>query len=135
MNILFLLTPKNEVAYVYSDNTFRQALEKMKYYTYTAIPVLSREGAYRGTVTEGDFLWKLLQERDAPHANWEQVRVEDILREDYNLPVNVNAKMDDLLVKATNQNFVPVVDDRDMFIGIITRRDILQYYRNLDTQK
>ena len=26
-----------------------------------------------------------------------------------------------------NQNFVPVVDDKDTFIGIIKRRDIIEY--------
>ena len=34
--------------------------------------------------------------------------------------------------KAVNQNFVPVVDDKDIFIGIITRKDIIQY---LDRQR
>ena len=29
-----------------------------------------------------------------------------------------------------NQNFVPVIDDRKVFIGIVTRRDILQYCYN-----
>ena len=29
MNILFFLTPKCEVAYIYEDETLRQALEKM----------------------------------------------------------------------------------------------------------
>jgi CBS domain containing-hemolysin-like protein len=29
------------------------------------------------------------------------------------------------------QNFVPVTDDLGSFIGIVTRRDILQYYYKL----
>lgn len=36
--------------------------------------------------------------------------------------------MEDMLNRALNQNFVPVVDDRKMFIGIITRKDIIKYY-------
>ena len=62
MNVLFFLTPKENVAYIYSDVTVRQALEKMKYYHYTAIPIIDREGHYVGTVTEGDFLWGLLEQ-------------------------------------------------------------------------
>ena len=43
MNILFFLTPKNEVAYVENDDTLRQVLEKIEYHKYTAIPMLQRE--------------------------------------------------------------------------------------------
>ena len=50
------------MAYLYEDVTVRQALEKMKYYQYTAIPVIDREGLrISGTVTEGDFLWGMLE--------------------------------------------------------------------------
>lgn len=55
MNVLFFLTPKESVAYIYHDYTVRQALEKMKHYHYSAIPIIDREGHYIGTVTEGDF--------------------------------------------------------------------------------
>ena len=56
MNILFFLTPKNEVAYVENDDTLRQVLEKIEYHKYTAIPMLNKNGKYVGTVTEGDLL-------------------------------------------------------------------------------
>ena len=36
--------------------------------------------------------------------------------------------MEDLLEKTLNQNFVPVVDDLNHFIGIITRKDVIQYF-------
>ena len=35
--------------------------------------------------------------------------------------------MDALLESAMNQNFIPVIDDLDKFIGIVTRRDIIGY--------
>ena len=35
--------------------------------------------------------------------------------------------MEDLFDKVTNQNFVPVVDDNQVFIGIVTRKDVLVY--------
>lgn len=128
MNVLFFLKPKVLTAYLYNDNTLRQGLEKMKYYGYSAIPVIDREGQYVGSVTEGDFLWRLNETASFdPHAQ-EHLYVRDILRPDHNQPVNVNASIDDLLQMALNQNFVPVVDDLGSFIGIVTRRDIMQYY-------
>ena len=35
--------------------------------------------------------------------------------------------MDELIERVKEHNFVPVVDDRDCFVGIILRRDILNY--------
>ena len=56
MNILFFLTPKKEVACLPADDTLRQAMERMKYHGYTAVPLLTKEGKYAGTITEGDIL-------------------------------------------------------------------------------
>ncbi len=43
------------------------------------------------------------------------------------LPVHVNADLNDLVECAKTQNFVPVVDDRGIFIGIVTRKDLIVY--------
>ncbi len=128
MNVLFFLLPKVSTAYIYNDNTLRQGLEKMRHYGYTAIPVIDREGRYVGTVTEGDFLWKLTDASSWDNHAQERLSVRDILRPEHNPAVNVNASIEDLLLMAMNQNFVPVVDDIGSFIGIVTRRDIMQYY-------
>jgi CBS domain-containing protein len=128
MNILFFLKPKVDLAYIYDDSTMRQALEKMRHYGYAAIPVINRDGGYIGTLSEGDLLWTILENDVCGHHERETVFVKDILKGRQNVPVNVNADIDDLLLMAMNQNFIPVTDDRGLFIGIVTRRDILQYY-------
>ena len=133
MNIAYFLLPKNRVAYLYDDYTFRQGLEKMRHHGYTAIPVISRDGKYVGTVIEGDFLWRLLSdEQDSQRAcsmkDLEQLRVRDILRETQYLPVRITVSMEELLSSAMNQNFIPVVDDTGSFIGIVTRKDIIRYF-------
>ena len=56
MNILFFLTPKSEVAYIPADESLRQAFEKLKYHGYSAVPTLTDDGKYAGTITEGDVL-------------------------------------------------------------------------------
>ncbi|MBR1731279.1 MAG: CBS domain-containing protein [Ruminococcus sp.] len=128
MNILFLLRIKNDVSYIYDDNTLRQGLEKMKRHGYTAIPVITRDGDYVGTISEGDFLWHILKFGRGSLKDQEQYCVRDIIRNDYMRPVKVSATAEELIESATNQNFVPVVDDRNKFIGIVTRRDIIKYF-------
>jgi CBS domain-containing protein len=128
MNILFFLKPKVDLAYIYDDYSMRQAIEKMKHYGYAAIPVITRDGEYVGTLSEGDLLWAILGHEAYDNHLRETLCVRDILKGRQNVPVNVNADIDDLLLMAMNQNFIPVTDDRGLFIGIVTRRDILQYY-------
>ena len=132
MNIAYFLLPKNRVAYLYDDYTFRQGLEKMRHHGYTAIPVISRDGKYVGTVSEGDFLWRLVADegegqRPCSMKDLEQLQVRDILRETQYLPVRITVSMEELLTSAMNQNFIPVVDDSGSFIGIVTRKDIIRY--------
>ena len=127
MNILFFLTPKEDVAHVDEDDTMRQVLEKMEHHGYTAIPLLSREGKYIGTITEGDLLW-FLKDRNFPDLKLlEDMPITSIQRRRDNEAVKIDESMEDLFGKVMNQNFVPVVDDKRVFIGIVTRKDILAY--------
>lgn len=127
MNILFFLTPKSEVAYVREDDTLRQALEKMENHGYAAVPLLSVDGRYIGTLTDGDVLWGLKRQHFPSLREMEEISVMEIRRRYDNRPVFASENMEGLLEKVTVQNFVPVVDDDKIFIGIVTRRDVLHY--------
>ncbi len=125
MNILFFLTPKREVAYVSADDTLRQALEKMEHHGYAAVPLLSADGKYIGTITDGDVLWGLKRMNFPSLRKMEDIPVMELKRAHDNKPVHVNEDIEGLLEKVTVQNFVPVVDDECVFIGIVTRRDVI----------
>ena len=126
-NILFFLTPKAMCHYLYDDFTIRQALEKMEAVGYAALPILNKQGEYRGTLTEGDLLWALKNMCYMDIRQAEAHRIMEINRRKDNLPVRVTTSMHDLVERATYQNFVPVVDDKDTFIGLITRKAIVNY--------
>lgn len=128
MNFLMLLKPKDTVQYLRESNTLRQGIEKMRAHGYTAIPVISDDGQYVGTVSEGDFLYFILDQRDNSIKTKEQHHIRDILRPNFNPAVRINVSMDVLLERALNQNFVPVTDDYGVFIGIVTRQDIIRHF-------
>lgn len=132
MNVLMLLKPKETVKYIYDTNTLRQGLEKMRVHRYTAIPVISEDGKYVGTVSEGDFLYYIIDFRNSAIKEKEKHRVSDILRRDFNPAVRIDVSMEELLNRALGQNFVPVTDDLGTFIGIVTRQDIIRYFINKD---
>ena len=126
-NILFSLTPKALCAFVYDDYTVRQALEKMESAGYAALPILNKNGEYRGTITEGDLLWALKNMCYLDMRQAEARKIMEISRRRDHIPVRVTTGMQDLVQRASTQNFVPVVDDKDAFIGIITRSAIIKY--------
>lgn len=127
MNILLFLTPKREVEYLFDDYSIRQALEKMEYHRYTAIPILKRNGEYVGTLTEGDILWYLKNKHNLNIFEAEDVKIMDIPRKHDNKPVSASTKLSDIFDAAINQNFIPVIDDEKHFIGIITRKKIMNH--------
>lgn len=131
MNIAFFLIPKKEVVCLPLNSTMRQALEKMEYHRYSAIPVINEKGEYAGTITEGDLLWKMKNTLGLTFAGTEKITLKEVPRRINNTPVRISAEIEDLLSLAIAQNFVPVVDDGDIFIGIIRRREIIEYYAKL----
>lgn len=127
MNILFFLTPKAVCAYLRAEDTIRQALERMESAGYAALPILAKDGKYCGTLTEGDLLWAIKNLCISDMRDMENHGIMEISHRRDNKPVSVDTKIEDILSMALEQNFVPVVDDRDKFIGIITRKAIMQY--------
>lgn len=128
MNICFFLKPKATVVCLYDHYTLRQTLEIMENSGYSALPIINIDGKYIGTISEGDILsyFKSLKVFNLKDA--EKVPLTEIERKRNYSSIRINSKMSDLLNLSKKENFIPVVDDRDMFIGIITRQDIIDYF-------
>ena len=92
MNLLFFMTLKQDVVFVYEDWTVRQALEKMEKYRYSTVPVLARDGRYVGTLTEGDLLWGIRRIQKEKNLEVEEMPLSGIpRRRDYEalLPIRI----------------------------------------------
>ena len=133
MNVAFFLKPKSEVFYLQDSMPLARALHEMRKSGYTSVPVIDREGHYVGAVNEGDFLRALahtdgerLQLSAAEEA--ERKRVRDILNKDRNPSARIDEPAETLVSRTAGQNYVPIVDDRGVFIGIVTRRNVIRYF-------
>ena len=130
MNILFFLTPKENVVYLKDTDTLAEAMETMKKYRYQSVPIICvADGHYIGTITEGDVLWWLRNHPREMIGELTKAQITDIERRRDNEPVRVDARMEDLLDIIVQQNFVPVLYDQKCFIGIVTRKDVIGYLR------
>lgn len=127
MNVLFFLTPKSQVKYLDDTMTVRQALEVMDFYRYSTIPLLSKDGKLVGTISEGDLLFYLKSHPFNDISEFDNHSILEVNRKRDYLPIKSDIEMSDLITNAINQNFVPVLDDQKNFIGIVTRKSIINY--------
>ncbi|NBG87642.1 CBS domain-containing protein [Isachenkonia alkalipeptolytica] len=135
MNIAFFITPKHESVCLEKDATMRQALEKMEYHRYTAIPIVDKQGRYVGTLTEGDLLWKMKNTPNLTFEGTNKISLKKVPKNMSNHPVSINAEIEEVVDLIMKQNFVPVVDDQEIFVGIITRKSVMSYLRNIAAEE
>lgn len=131
MNVLSLLRAKSTVAYILDTCTVRQGLEKLKTKGYSAIPVIREDGSYAGSISEGDFLWHVLQ-TGGDIITQESHKISELIRTSWNPAARIDITLEELLDRIEMQNFIPIVDDRNLFIGIITRQDVIRSLRNTE---
>lgn len=128
MNILFFLLPKSEVQIAYEDDSIRETINAFDRHHYTTVPIINeRTGRYIGTICEGDLLRHIGDKDVGVLAAIEDRSIMTVKRKRDYEAVTIDATIQQLFETAMHQNFVPVVDDTDAFIGIVTRNSILKY--------
>ncbi len=128
MNIAFFLMPKSDVVHMSINSSMREALEKMEHHHYTAIPLIDDDGHYVGTLTEGDLLWGIKHRDLFSVTDLEQIPLDEVDRHFKHDAVSIYEDIQALLSLALQQNFVPVVDDNGIFIGIVTRKAVIEFF-------
>jgi CBS domain-containing protein len=127
MNIFRFIIPKSLVEYTTADSTVRQGFEKMRFHRYVAIPVLDGEGKYVGMLRNDDILQFFLSVESFDVRTAEKTLVADVIDPSYSKPLYHHSTMAELLELVKEHNSVPVVDDRGCFIGLVLRRDVMNF--------
>lgn len=127
MNIFRFILPKSSVEYLTNDSTVRQAYEKMRYHNYVAIPIIDNEGKYVGTIRNDDLFRYFLEDGKGSMRRAEKERVVNIIKDSSIKPLYHTDTINTMAESLLEHNFAPVVDDRGCFIGIVLRRDVLNF--------
>ena len=135
MNILFFLKPKAELDLVYEDDTIEMAMERIEDHQFSSIPMINEKtGKYIGTLSEGDLL-RTLRKGDISSSGVLTRSVMTVRRKRDYKSVRADSDIEELFTYVTEQNFVPVVDDTGVLIGIVLRSSILEFiFKNRSTQ-
>lgn len=127
MNIALFLTPKKEVVTLNYNYTIEEAMDVMSVHRYSSVPVIDRKGHFKNAISEGDILWYMNDHPQYSPKELAYTSIRKIKRHHDIQAVSINAHMDSLIDLVFTQSFVPVVDDDNVFIGIIKRSDIMHY--------
>ena len=126
MNLLSLLTPKTMTFYATSKSSLRQVIEKMDYHRFSVIPIIDEDGKYVNSLSEGDILRYVKHQNRFDIEELENVNVEEIERHRPYEAARIDASFDELVQMSLNQNFIPIIDDRGIFIGIVRRSAVIK---------
>ena len=121
-----LLTPKTKVEYLYNDITVGEAIAKMKRRRYALIPVLERNSnRYLYSISSSDLLYKIMQIGDVKKA--EALPLSEVEINRLVIPAPQVKDIESLGDLLSSQNFVPIVDEKGIFLGLVTRRSVFNY--------
>ncbi len=121
-----LLTPKTKVEYLYNDITVGEAIAKMKRRRYALIPVLERNSnRYLYSISSGDLLYKITEIGDVKKA--ESLPLSEVEINRLVIPAAQVRDIESLGDLLSSQNFVPIVDEKGIFLGLVTRRSVFNY--------
>lgn len=126
MNIAFFLTPKKDVVTLQTTMTVRQAMEVMEYHRYAVVPVIDESGKYCYSLSEGDILWYIKAKKELNLKDLEKIGIAQIKRSKMVRAVVINMPLKKAVNVIRFQNYLPVVDDNQIFIGIVKRSDIME---------
>lgn len=129
MNVLFFLTPKSKIKCVDETMSIRQVLEIFEHYRYQVIPVISKDGKYLKSISEGDLLYYLKNNINNKIEYFENINLNKVPNYRIYDSIKIDTDIKTLYELLLSQNFVPVTDDKDIFIGIVTRKSILDYLK------
>ena len=127
MNIFPYLTPKNNTYYIVDNLSVRQAIEKFDFYKFSVVPVIDENGKYINSISEGDLLCFIKNNNPISLKDLEKIPLFEVPRYRTYECLSISSTFDEILNLSLNQNFIPIIDDRGMFIGIIKRKDIIKH--------
>lgn len=129
MKAIELSTPRSKVEFLYNDMTVGEAIKKMSKRRYSMIPVLEKDSnRYLYSISSGDLLYRIIVEtklEDAYALPLSVVSVERLV-----LAAPADSDPADLADLVANQNYIPLVDAKGVFAGIVTRKAYLYYLIN-----
>ena len=128
--MLDFMIPADNVANVIDQHTLSTGLLILTQSNYTMIPVLSAESKLMGVISMSMIIKAVMTVDAIEMERLDELKVRDVM---LCQPVRVqaNCNLAEVLNYLIDQNFVCVVDGDNRFLGIITRKNVMQRLTHL----
>lgn len=120
-----MVIPADNVANVMKENPLEHALLVLSQVGYSSIPVLDKDDRFVGLLTLTDVVSKMMELDEIDSDNLSQFTVADVMQTDIGT-ITEKSDLEDILHLLVDANYLPVLDEKGLFKGIITRREILK---------
>lgn len=120
-----LVKPAEEVAAINSWHKLDHALLILTSDMYNVVPVLDRKSKLVGLISMSRLIKEAMAIEGMTFDNLDQLTVEQVMDKDVD-KIQKDFKFEEVLKRLVDTSFLCVVDDQDVFQGIITRSDILK---------
>lgn len=125
--IFDFLTPKSQTVYLERSATIRQTLEKLDVHKFSVLTLIDESGTFISTISEGDILRYIKNNCNFDIKLAERKRIDMIEKYRPYYALSISTPLEDVIKLSLDQNFIPIIDDRGKFIGIIKRKTIIDY--------
>lgn len=119
-----LVKPADEVAVILESNTLSHALLLMTSNKYSVVPVIDNKSRMKGLISMPLIIEAIMGIEDVQFDKLGDIRVEEVMDTDYPV-VREDFELEDVLRMLIHASFVTVVDENFVFLGIVTRHEIL----------
>ncbi len=119
-----LVTNKKKITYVYGDSTLEEAIKAFAKSSYSMIPVLERvSDRYLYSITATDVLNWMAAGHSLEEAEKTPLSALSLTR--LIASCQENAEVSSIADLVANQNYVPLVDEKGVFVGLVTRKSLI----------
>lgn len=122
------LIPASRIAFVQDDNPLYHAFLILTKVKYSKIPVLDKERRVVGLLSLAMITDKMLQTDQISIDPLNELKVKDVMQSDFDKINFVNTTLETQLHLLIDNAFLPVIDDRGVFQGLLTRREWIKAF-------
>lgn len=122
------LIPASRIAFVNADNPLYHAFLILTKVKYSKIPVLDSQRRVVGLLSLAMITDEMLKTDDISLEPLNELKVKDVMQTNFDKINFVQTTLEKQLHLLINNAFLPVVDDRGVFQGLLTRREWIKAF-------
>ena len=122
------LIPASRIAFVQADNPLYHAFLILTKVKYSKIPVLDKDRKVVGLLSLAMITDEMLKVDKISIDPLNELKVQDVMQTDFDKINFVQTTLETQLHLLVDNAFLPVVDDRGIFQGLLTRREWIKAF-------